>query len=87
MLHSFYDREYENLILEHLCALRAGQERMEFELKEVKARLTSLEAAVAGGRRDTVLQQEDIYRQQASIDRLTERVDCIERRLDLREAE
>ena len=50
----------ENLILEHLRALREGQDRLEFGLKEVKARLTSLESAVAGGRRDTALQQEDI---------------------------
>ena len=77
----------ENLLLEHLRALRAGQDRIEFELKEVKARLTSLEAATARGRRDTALQQEDIYRQQATIDRLTDRVDRIERRLDLRETD
>ena len=73
----------ENRILEHLRALREGQDRLEFGLKEVKARLTSLESAVAGGRRDTALQQEDIYRQQATIDRLVERLDRIEKRLDL----
>jgi hypothetical protein len=64
----------ENLILEHLRAIRAGQDRLDLEIKEVKARLTSLESLVAGGRRDTVLQQEDIYRQQATIDRITERL-------------
>ena len=53
----------ENLILEHLKSLRNGQDRIEHELKEVKGRLTSLESNFVGGRRDTVLQQEDIYRQ------------------------
>ncbi len=72
-----------NLILEHLKALRSGQERLENELKEMKVRLTSLESTVVDGRRDTVLQQEDIYRQQSSIDRLGDRIDRIERRLDL----
>ena len=74
-----------NLILEHLKALRFGQSRMEHELKEVKGRLTGLESSFAGGRRDEALQQEDIYRQQASLDRLSERFDRIERRLELSE--
>ena len=51
----------ENLILEHLKALRSGQDNIVFEVKEVKNRLTSLEAITAGGRRDGALLQEDIY--------------------------
>jgi polyhydroxyalkanoate synthesis regulator phasin len=73
----------DNIIIEHLKALRAGQDRIEHEVKEVKARLTSLESNFAGGRRDTVLQQEDIYRQQASMDRLSERIDRLEKRVDI----
>lgn len=42
----------ENLILEHLKALRTGQDNIVFEVKEVKSRLTSLESITAGGRRD-----------------------------------
>jgi len=37
----------ESLILEHLHGLRAGQDRLENELREVAARLTSLEAGTA----------------------------------------
>ncbi|MEW5891433.1 MAG: hypothetical protein AB1768_20925 [Pseudomonadota bacterium] len=73
----------ENLILEHLRALRAGQERIEGELKEIKARLTHLESAVIGSRRDAVMTQEDVYRQQTVIDQIKERLDRIERRLEL----
>ena len=40
----------ENLILEHLRGLRAGQDRLENELRKVAARLTSLEASTAGRR-------------------------------------
>ncbi len=43
----------ENLILEHLRGMRAGQERIEHELREIKTRITGLEAGVAGIRRDT----------------------------------
>jgi len=73
----------ENLVLEHLRALRAGQDRIEDELKEVKYRLTSLEGGLAGLRRDGAGTQDDVYRQQASIDKLKERLDRIERRLEL----
>jgi hypothetical protein len=40
-----------NLILEHLKALRSGQDNIIFEVKEVKSRLTSLESMTASGRR------------------------------------
>ena len=42
----------DNLVLEHLRALRGGQDRIESELREVAARL-SLEASIAAGRRDS----------------------------------
>lgn len=73
----------ENLILEHLRALRAGQDRIEAKVSEANARLTSLESAVARSRSDNISTQEDVYRQQATIDRLTERVERIEKRLEL----
>ena len=73
----------ENLILEHLKALRSGQDNIVFEVKEVKSRLPSLEAITAGGRRDGALLQEEIYRQQATIDHLSERLDRIEKTINL----
>jgi hypothetical protein len=36
----------DNIVIEHLKALRAGQDRIESKLSEVSARLASLETAV-----------------------------------------
>lgn len=77
----------ENLILEMLKAVRNElkdfRSRFEDEMREVKARLTSLESAVAAQRRDQLGAQEDMYRQQSVIDRLAERLDRVEKRLEL----
>jgi chromosome segregation ATPase len=73
----------ENLILEHLKRFQAGQERIEHELKEVKYRLTGVERGIAGFRRDSLSTQEDVYGQQAAIDHLKERLQRIEKRLEL----
>ena len=70
----------ETLVLQHLRALRAGQDRMEHKLTEVNARLNSLETAIVRSRSDTLSTQDDVYRQQAAIDRLNERMERIERR-------
>lgn len=48
----------DSLVLEHLRALRAGQDRIEDEIKEVKHRLTSVEGGIAGLRRDGAGTQE-----------------------------
>ena len=74
--------DVENLVLEHLRALRAGQDRMEHKLTEVNAGLNSLETAIVRSRSDTLSTQYDVYRQQAAIDRLNERMERIERRLE-----
>ncbi len=42
----------ENLILEHLRAIRADIGGIKDDVREIKQRLTTLEAAVAGLRRD-----------------------------------
>ena len=42
----------ENLILEHLRAIRADIGGIKDDVRDIKQRLTSLEAAVAGLRRD-----------------------------------
>lgn len=51
----------ENLVLEHLRALSAGQDRIERKLSEVNARLNSLETAVVKSRSDNLSTQEDVY--------------------------
>ncbi|WNV06762.1 hypothetical protein RP726_10250 [Candidatus Methylospira mobilis] len=44
----------ENLVLGHLRALSAGQDRIELKLSEVNARLNSLETAVVKSRLDNL---------------------------------
>lgn len=73
----------ENLILEHLRGMRAGQERIEHELREIKNRITSLESGVAGIRRDSAHDNDKIVNQQMGLDHLSERIERIERRLEL----
>mgnify|MGYP001566685980 CR=1 FL=1 len=77
----------DNLVIEHLKALRseiAGMRTdMHAEFKDVKARLNHLDASTAGVRRDGALAAEDFARQQVSIDALVERIQRIEKRLEL----
>lgn len=75
----------ENLILEHLRAIRTDIGGIKDDVREIKQRLTSLEAAVAGLRRDNANLYGDMVDQHARYDRLTERVERIEHRLDLRD--
>ena len=73
----------DNLILEHLKRFQAGQDRIERDLKEIKSRLSTLEAG-----QGSVLQHirhlaSSIASQQVSIDHLSERIDRVEHRLEL----
>jgi tetrahydromethanopterin S-methyltransferase subunit G len=73
----------ENMILEHLKRFQAGQERIERQMKEVKERLTQVEISVAGVRGDLAHITGDQARQQAVLDTMSERIDRIERRLEI----
>ncbi len=73
----------ENLILEHLRGMRGSQERMEHELREIKNRITNVEAGVAGIRRDAAHDNDKIVQQQMGLDQLAERLERIEKRLEI----
>lgn len=77
----------EHLILEPFRGLRNQiatlQSTMQSEFSDVKQRINRVESAIAGIRREEAGTAEDIARQQASIDRLNERISHIERRLEL----
>jgi septal ring factor EnvC (AmiA/AmiB activator) len=75
----------ENLVLEHLRAISADIARMERKQDEVITRLGRLELAVAGLRRDMAHTDEAAAEQNVRMDHLAERVERIERRLELRE--
>jgi septation ring formation regulator EzrA len=73
----------ENLMLEHLKRFQAGQDRLERKLDDVTRRLSNLEAGQA-----TIIQHlghlsSADAQQQLSADGLNQRLERIERRLEL----
>lgn len=79
--------ETANIIIEHLKALRNDLTAFKAEVHQdhddIKQRLTSIERGLLRAREDTHQVQEDVYRQQATLDALTKRIELIERRLEL----
>jgi ubiquinone biosynthesis protein UbiJ len=73
----------ENLILEHLKRFQVGQDRIERKLEEVVTRLGALEVSVASVHRDIAHNEENTAAISVRVDRLNERIDRIERRLEL----
>ncbi len=73
----------ENLVLELLRALRGDMVGLRREVRDVRDRLSALELGVAGIRRDLATLAETDARIAASVDGLSDRVDRIERRLDI----
>lgn len=73
----------ENIILEHLKRFQSGQDRIERELQEIKARLCALEAGQGSVLQHIGHLSSSIAGQQVSMDRMNQRIDRIERRLEL----
>jgi septal ring factor EnvC (AmiA/AmiB activator) len=73
----------ENLVLEHLRVIRADIAGIRDDAREIKQRLTSLEAGVAALRRDNANLYGDVSEQHARYDRLADRIERLERRLDI----
>jgi tetrahydromethanopterin S-methyltransferase subunit G len=73
----------ENLVLEHMKRIQASLERIERRLGEVTTRQTDTHTAVLGLRRDQVNDAEVAAHLQVQLDSVTERLDRIERRLEL----
>ena len=76
-----------NATLKLLQSLRSDisgmRTEMQGEFRDVKGRLSHLEASVAAVRRDGAMATEDFARQQVSIDSLVDRIQRIEKRLEL----
>ncbi len=77
----------ESLVLEHLRALHSEiqtlRSEMHAEFKDVKQRMTSVENAIVGIKHETADMRGDYVRQQISIDSLAERIQRIEKKLEL----
>jgi hypothetical protein len=74
----------ENLVLEHLKRFQTVQDRIEHKLDEHTLRLGRIEMAVSGIKRDIAYNDETQAEQSVRIDHLAERIDRIERRLELK---
>lgn len=73
----------ENLIVEHLRHIRGRVDRIAEDMGDLKQRMSSLETAMVSVKREVAAGDETDARQQTSLDRLLDRIDRIERRLDL----
>lgn len=73
----------DNLVLEHLKHIRGRVDHISEEVAEIKHRLVSIERGQAKGMREYADLYGDQARQQASMDRISERLERIERRLEL----
>lgn len=73
----------ENLVLEHLKAIRTDMASTKDSLKEITTRLGRLEVSVASLRRDNAHMDEAAAESGVRFDRLVERVERIEKRLEL----
>ena len=73
----------ENLLLEHMKRFQAGQDRIERKLEELVSRIGHLEVSVAGLRSDFAHSDENGAAMSVRLDRLNERFDRIDRRLEL----
>ena len=73
----------DNLILEHLRAIRTDISGMRDDIREVKQRISNVEVGIGSLKRDTA----DLYTENAAqhmrYDRLAERIEKIEKRLEL----
>jgi tetrahydromethanopterin S-methyltransferase subunit G len=73
----------ENLLLEHMKRFQAGQDRIERTLGELVDRVGRLEVSLASLRTDFSHSEESIAAMSVRLDRLSERFDRIEKRLEL----
>ncbi len=73
----------ENLVLEHLRAMRGDIALIRDDIREIKTRLGSLENIVSSIKRDIADLYGEVAAQNTRYDRLTDRIERIERRLDI----
>lgn len=73
----------ENLVLEHLRHIRRRVDDIADDMKDVKQRLLILEGGQTITRREVLLGEETSARQQALLDKIQERLERVERRLDI----
>ena len=72
----------ENIVIEHPRAIRGDVGAMKDDLREVKTRLAHVESGITSLKRDSAHQYDESAAANARFDRITERIEKIDRRLD-----
>jgi hypothetical protein len=75
--------DIDHLMLEHLKALRLEVADVKADTTDIKSRLRSIDASIIDLRRNDLHGFEEVARQQISIDQIVERLQRIEKRLEL----
>ncbi|WP_174286302.1 hypothetical protein [Sphingomonas bacterium] len=73
----------DNLMLEHLKKFQATLDSMQRDIRELKVRQSETHSAVLALRRDQLGDAEVTAHMQTQMDRFGDRLDRVERRLDL----
>jgi chromosome segregation ATPase len=73
----------DNLIIEHLRAIRTEIASVKSDTTDTRQRVGSVETSIIDMRRNVVHLFEDMAHQQLTMDKLLDRVQRIEKRLDL----
>ena len=73
----------DNLVIEHLRALRSEIAAVKADTMDTRQRIGSVETSIIDIRRNVVHLFEDMAHQQVTMDKLLDRVQRIEKRLDL----
>lgn len=73
----------ESLVLEHLRHIRSRVDQIADDVSDIKHRMSGLENSMILVRREVALGDETAARQQVAIDKLGDRIERLERRLEL----
>ena len=73
----------ENLVLEHLRHIRARVDQIADDMGDLKHRMSSLESAMVSVKHEVAHGDETDARQQVTLDKLVDRIQRIENRLEL----
>ena len=73
----------DSLVLEHLRHIRAKVDQISEDINELKHRTSGLESSMVLVKREVTQGDETDARQQVSLDKLSERIQRIEARLEL----
>ena len=73
----------DHLVLEHLKAIRIELPDVKADTMDIKSRLRGLDSSMIDLRRNDLHGHEEVARQQVSIDQIVERLQRIEKRLEL----